>query len=130
MSDSYSVSAGTADHPIIISAVEGRIVVRFNGEEIARSERALQMHEARHAAVYYLPRADVRGECLVESDHATHCPYKGRASYYGLRVGEAFSADALWSYEQPIDSMSVITNHVAFYPDRVDSITLEPAGAS
>ena len=31
--------------------------------------------------------------------------------------------NAVWSYEQPYDEVSVIKEHVAFYPDKVDSIT-------
>ena len=33
--------------------------------------------------------------------------------------------NAVWSYEQPYDEVSVIKDHLAFYPDKVDAITVE-----
>jgi uncharacterized protein (DUF427 family) len=29
---------------------------------------------------------------------------------------------AIWTYEEPYEAVAAIGNHVAFYPDRVDSI--------
>lgn len=69
--------------------------------------------------VYYLPRKDVKMDRLVRSTHQTYCPFKGRASYYSLANGPV---NALWSYEEPYDEVSVIKGLLAFYPDKVDSI--------
>jgi uncharacterized protein (DUF427 family) len=57
---------------------------------------------------------------LVRSSHRTYCPFKGTASYYSLKDGPQ---DAVWSYEQPYEEMDVIKDRLAFYPDKVDSIT-------
>ena len=35
--------------------------------------------------------------------------------------------NAVWSYEKPYDEVLVITEHLAFYPDKVDSITTKAA---
>jgi uncharacterized protein (DUF427 family) len=32
------------------------------------------------------------------------------------------SKEAAWTYESPFDAVKPIQNHLAFYPDRVDSI--------
>jgi uncharacterized protein (DUF427 family) len=32
--------------------------------------------------------------------------------------------DAIWVYEQPHEATAGIKDHVAFYPDRVDSIEI------
>jgi len=70
--------------------------------------------------VYYIPRKDVKMERLARSSHQTHCPFKGQASYYSLANGPE---NAVWTYEQPYDEMTAIKELLAFYPDKVDSIT-------
>jgi uncharacterized protein (DUF427 family) len=59
---------------------------------------------------------------LTRSEHTTHCPYKGDASYYSIQAGGERSRDAVWTYEAPFEAMAQIKGYVAFYPDRVDEI--------
>ena len=56
------------------------------------------------------------------TSHSTHCPYKGDASYYSIRVGDKLAENAIWSYEQPFPAMAEISGWLAFYPNRVDAI--------
>ncbi len=56
---------------------------------------------------------------LVRSTHQTYCPFKGHASYYSLMNGPV---NAVWTYEEPYDEMSMIKGQLAFYADKVDSI--------
>ena len=44
--------------------------------------------------IYYFPPDDVRPELLEPTEHHTHCPKKGDASYYSIRVGEPVEAGA------------------------------------
>ena len=60
---------------------------------------------------------------LVRSNHRTYCPFKGHASYYSLKDGPA---NAVWSYEQPYEEMTVINERLAFYPDKVDAVIATP----
>jgi uncharacterized protein (DUF427 family) len=110
------------DHPITIEPTVGRVTVRAGGKLIASSERALTLREASYAPVQYIPRADVDMALLEATDHATYCPYKGECSYYSIPLGGAKSVNAVWVYEDPYESVASIRDHVAFYPDRVDSI--------
>jgi len=59
---------------------------------------------------------------LERTSHSTYCPYKGECSYFSLPAGGARSVNSVWSYEQPYESVVAIRDHLAFYPDRVDSI--------
>jgi uncharacterized protein (DUF427 family) len=59
---------------------------------------------------------------LAATDHHTHCPYKGDASYFTIRVGGHSAENAVWSYERPYPAMAEIKDYLAFYPDRVDKI--------
>jgi uncharacterized protein (DUF427 family) len=110
------------DHPITIEPNPKRVVVRFAGRTIASTQKALALREASYPAVQYIPRADVDMSLLVRTEHSTHCPYKGDASYYTVRAEGRDAANAVWSYEQPYAAVGSIKDHVAFYPNRVDSI--------
>ncbi|HVZ02646.1 MAG TPA: DUF427 domain-containing protein [Dongiaceae bacterium] len=115
------------DHPITIQPTLDRVIVRFAGEVIADSTRALTLREAKYAPVQYIPRSDVRMERLARTAHRTHCPYKGDASYFSVQAGGRTGENAVWSYEHPFGAVAEIAGHVAFYPDRVDSIEIVEA---
>lgn len=111
------------EHPIDIAPTQGRVVVKRQGVVIADTARALTLKEASYSPVQYIPRADVRMELLARSSHSTHCPYKGDAAYYNLKDGDE---NAVWSYEAPYPAVEVIRGHIAFYPNKVDSIDIAP----
>ncbi|HEY0224203.1 MAG TPA: DUF427 domain-containing protein, partial [Pseudolabrys sp.] len=54
--------------------------------------------------------------------NASHCPYKGDASYFSIQAGGKVAENAVWSYVQPFPAMAEIAGHLAFYPNRVDKI--------
>ena len=110
------------DHPITVTPNPGRIVVKVAGKVVADTTRALTLKEASYPAVQYIPRADVDMALLQRTDHASYCPYKGDASYFSIPAGGDRSVNAVWTYEHPYPAVAEIKEHVAFYPDRVDSI--------
>ena len=108
------------DHPITIEPNPRRVRVTFNGRVVADSRRALTLREAGYAPVQYIPRADIDMALFERTAHATHCPYKGDASYFSLKVDRRVSENAAWSYEAPYPAVAAIAGHVAFYPDKAD----------
>jgi uncharacterized protein (DUF427 family) len=110
------------DHPIAITPTAGRVVVKAGGHVVADSRAALTLQEAAYPPVLYLPRADVDMTRLERTSHATYCPYKGDCAYYSVPAGRERAVNAVWTYEQPYAAVAAIRDHVAFYPDRVDSI--------
>jgi uncharacterized protein (DUF427 family) len=106
---------------IQIRPARGRVRVTFNGELIAESRDALVLEEGKYQPVYYVPRKDVKMERLIRTSHTSHCPHKGDATYYSLANGRT-ARNAVWSYEQPLVQVRAIKDHLAFYPDKVDSI--------
>lgn len=100
--------------------------VTVAGRVIADSRDALTLREAAYPAVQYIPRKDVDMAQLERTAHASYCPYKGDAAYYSIPAGGERSANAIWTYEQPYAAVAAIKDHVAFYPDRVDAITIAP----
>ena len=107
------------DHPISIEPQRGRVRVTCNGRVVADTTRALVLRETTLRPVFYIPRDDAEMALFERTAHRTHCPYKGDASYYSIRVGDRLAENAIWSYEQPFPAMAEIAGRLAFYPDRV-----------
>jgi uncharacterized protein (DUF427 family) len=116
-------------HRVDLLAAGQRVTVKFGGVTIADSSEALRVEETGHGPVYYLPQKDVRLDLMHPTEHHTRCPYKGEASYWTIEVpGEAGSVrraeNAVWAYPSPYDEVSRLAGYYAFYPNRVDSITV------
>ena len=111
-----------SDHPIAITRNARRVRVHFAGRVIADTCRALTLKEAHYPPVQYIPREDVDVSAFTRTTRHTHCPYKGEASYFTLAVDDRSSENAVWSYEQPFPAVQEIAGHLAFYPERVDTI--------
>lgn len=99
-----------------------RVRVEFAGERIADSTRALVVHETRLPPAYYFPVADVRTEFLAKTEHATHCPFKGNASYWTLKVGDKVAENAVWAYEEPYREAAPLRGYVSFYRNKVSAL--------
>jgi uncharacterized protein (DUF427 family) len=119
-----SIKVPGPDHPISIEPTTARVIVRLAGKVIADSRNALTLREAKYPPVQYIPREDVDMALLVRSEHATYCPYKGDSAYFNIPVGADRSIDGVWTYESPYPAVAAIKDHLAFYPERVDSIDL------
>lgn len=116
------------DHPISLEPTGSRVTVTLGGRVIVDTEAALTLREASYPPAQYVPLADVDPAVLRPSDHTTYCPYKGDATYYSLQVGDDVAPAAVWTYVAPHDSVAAVKDHVAFYPDRVDSIVVHRGG--
>lgn len=115
------------DHPITIEKTTSHVVVSVGGKTVADSRDAVLLREASYPPVLYIPRKDVDMRQLQRTDHASYCPYKGDCSYYSIPDGGERSVNAIWTYEKPYDSVAEIAGFMAFYPDRVDAITVTPS---
>jgi uncharacterized protein (DUF427 family) len=98
---------GKDDHACCVVAVMA--TATWNDTVIATSDDTVVV-EGNH----YFPRDAVSAE-LVESDTTTVCPWKGTASYYSVKVGDAVNDDAAWSYPAPKDAAAEIKDRIAFW---------------
>jgi uncharacterized protein (DUF427 family) len=106
-----------------------RVKVAFGGVTIADSDAALRVEETGRGPVYYLPAKDVRRDLMHPTEHHTRCPYKGEASYWTIEIpGDSGSSrrseNAVWGYPTPYEEVSGLAGYYAFYPNRVDAITV------
>ena len=116
------MSSAAPGHHIRIGPEPGRVRVILGGEAIADSTRALILQEGRLPPVLYIPREDVAAEAIRRTDHHSHCPFKGDASYFTLTAGGVTVENAAWSYEQPFPAAEAIRGCLAFYPNKVEAI--------
>ena len=114
-------------HAITIEKNPNRVKVTFNGIVIADTKNALVLKEGPLQPVNYIPREDIQMPCLQRTDHSTHCPFKGDASYFSVRVGDKIAENAVWTYEAPLASVADIKDYVVFYREKMDAIEELPS---
>ncbi|RMD64360.1 MAG: DUF427 domain-containing protein [Alphaproteobacteria bacterium] len=110
---------------ITIEAFGPRVRATFNGATVADSTRALVLRERGYPPRIYFPPGDVDMGLLRPTRHTTHCPHKGDAAYWTLRVGDREVENAAWSYPHPIDDVAAIAGHLSF----VDAVAVDPVPA-
>lgn len=114
----------TAGHTVTIAPTDAHVEVRLDGELLAASDKALRLSETGLPDRYYLPPDDVRMDLLRPTSFATHCPFKGDASYWSVDVGGSTHDGVVWAYAEPIEAAAAIAGHLSFYPTRA-AITVD-----
>ena len=94
--------------------------IEIDGVTIAESTSARLLFETGLQTRYYLPKTHVRMDLLVGTETASHCPYKGEAEWWSVRVGDQLHADLAWSYPTPLPESQRIAGLVAFYDEKVN----------
>src|ERR671910_555369 len=98
--------------PPRIEEAMDRVTVRFAGELIADTTRALRVLETSHPPVYYFPPGDVRRDLLVPAPGSSFCEFKGGASYVTIVAGSRRSERAGWLYQNPTSAFRAIAGYV------------------
>jgi uncharacterized protein (DUF427 family) len=111
--------------PPRVEASDRHVLVRFGGEVIADTRRALRVLETSHPPVYYIPPEDVRMDRLTLTTRRTYCEYKGEASYWTIQAGDQTSHEGAWSYPNPTPKYDQLRGYLAFYPGRVDECRVD-----
>ena len=108
---------------INIHKAEGTWTVRAGGAVLGESKNALALSEGAMPDVSYFPREDIAMAFLDASDHSSHCPHKGDASYFSIVTKSQTLKNAVWSYEAPNEDVARIKDLLAFYVS--DVVTIE-----
>jgi uncharacterized protein (DUF427 family) len=107
-------------HRIDLRRTSRQIRLSLDGRLLAETTRAAALFESNLPARWYMPREDVVAE-LEPSDNHSICPYKGRASYYSVRLEDGRRLeDLVWYYPEPLAEASGISGLLCFYNERVD----------
>jgi uncharacterized protein (DUF427 family) len=96
------------------------IRVQLDGVTVAESTSPRLLFETGLPARYYVPKPHVRLDLLEPTHTETHCPYKGQAEWWSVRVGEHVYDDLAWSYPTPLPESQKIAGLIAFYNEKAD----------
>src|SRR4051812_30383942 len=115
------------DHRVLEKPVSQRLRAQMGAQVLAESTAAIEVDEDGNPRRFYFPRADVRMAALVPSETRSHCPFKGDARYYSLKLGDRVLADVAWSYETPYDEHAALAGRIAFWTEKFDGLAVAPA---
>lgn len=105
---------------------DGRRLRAFVGDTaVLDTTSAHLLHETGIPPVAYAPLEDFDSDLLTPTATSTHCPFKGDASYWTLRVGDDERADAVWGYERPLQQAAWLEGFAALAFDRADRWMVE-----
>ena len=122
--DEVYVHARDPYHRVDVLNSSRHIKVVVEGVTVAETRRPRLLFETGLPTRYYIPKADVRMDLLEPTDTSTQCPYKGKAVYWSVRVGDRSTVlkDLVWSYPFPIPECPKIENLLSFYNETVSII--------
>ena len=113
----FDVSAAPK-HRIYFHEYPRRLRALVGDRVVLDTVGAQLLHETGYLPVPYIPLGDFNGELLERSDHTTHCPFKGDASYSQVRAGDTLVDNAVWAYEDPLPEASWLKGYGSLYWDK------------
>lgn len=108
-------------HRLVFEEHPRRIRALFGGRTVLDTVRGRLLHETGILPVLYAPLEDLDASALEATDHSTHCPFKGDASYRSVRVGGRVAENAVWTYPEPTDAAPWLSGYAALYFERMDA---------
>ncbi len=108
-------------HLIYFTDFVPRLRATLDGETLLDTVRAKLLYETGIGPVAYIPLEDFDQARMERTEHSTHCPFKGDASYWS--VGE--HENVVWAYEQPLEAAPFLTGYAAVYFNRMDGWLVE-----
>lgn len=108
-------------HRILWGEFPRRVRAELAGETVLDTTRGRLLHESQILPRLYVPEADVAMDLLERTETTTHCPFKGDACYWSVRVGDRLAVDAAWAYPEPFPEASWLAGHLSFYAERLDA---------
>lgn len=98
-----------------------RMRAQVAGRVVLDTLRGHLLHESNLPPRLYVPLDDFDREVLEATDHTTHCPFKGDASYYTVRVGDDVRENAVWTYPDPKPEAAWLAPYASLYWGQADS---------
>jgi uncharacterized protein (DUF427 family) len=120
----FSLSEAPA-HRIFFADFPRRLRAVIGDHVVLDTTRAKLLYETGIHPVPYAPLEDFDAAVLERTDHGSHCPFKGDASYWTVRDGDRVEENAVWAYENPLPQASWLAGHAALYWDKVDTWFVE-----
>jgi uncharacterized protein (DUF427 family) len=108
-------------HRILFEPHPRRIRAELEGRTVLDTIGGRLLHESNILPRLYVPLEDFDASLMERTDHTTHCPFKGDASYWSLRAGDRVAENAIWAYEDPLPDASWLAGYASMYWDAADA---------
>lgn len=108
-------------HKLLMHPFPRRVRAEFAGRIVLDTRRGMLLHETALLPRFYVPDADLDASAFVATDHTTHCPFKGDATYRSLHVGDRVVENALWAYPDPVPAAPWLAGYASLYWDAADA---------
>jgi uncharacterized protein (DUF427 family) len=108
-------------HKLLMHPYPRRIRAEFAGRTIIDTTDGVLVHETALPPRLYVPETDIDASAFVPSDHSTHCPFKGDATYRTLHVGDRVAENALWAYPDPLPDAKWLAGYASLYWEAADA---------
>lgn len=121
--------------PPAVEPVTETVHIEVDGIVVATSRRAVRVLETASAPAIYVPMEDVRMASMERTPRGTVCEWKGPWIYWHWVHGGRRIEQAAWSYTDPWPGYEALTDHLSFYPAKMDvcrlgdqPVTPQPGG--
>jgi uncharacterized protein (DUF427 family) len=121
----FDLDSAAPAHRIYFADFLPRVRAVIDGATVLDTTRGKLLYESGIHPRFYAPVEDFDAAVLTRTDHSTHCPFKGDASYWSVAVNGSSRENAVWAYEAPIAEASWLGGYAALYPDKVDEWWVE-----
>jgi len=102
-------------HKLLAQPFPRRVRAQFAGRTVLDTTGGMLLHETALPPRLYVPEDDLDVTAFRPSDHTTHCPFKGDATYRSLVVGDRRVENALWAYPEPVPSARWLAGYASLY---------------
>ena len=111
----FDLAGSSPKHRIFFADYPLRLRAQVGDRTVLDTTRAKLLYETNILPVPYAPIEDFDAALLVPTEHTTHCPFKGDASYWSVRVGADLRENAVWTYEDPLAAATWLRGYGALY---------------
>jgi uncharacterized protein (DUF427 family) len=121
----FDIAAASPKHRIYWEPFAPRLRAIVGDRVVLDSLRAHLLHESNLPPRVYVPLEDLDQALLERTGTSTHCPFKGDASYWTLKVGDREIEDAVWAYESPLEPAPWLAGFASLYWEKADAWLVE-----
>ena len=121
----FDLDGAAPAHRIYFADFLPRVRAVLAGRTVLDTTRGKLLYETGIPPRLYAPLEDFDAAVLERTDHTTHCPFKGDASYWSLSVNGDARENAVWAYESPLGDAAWLAGYASLYHEKVDEWWVE-----
>jgi uncharacterized protein (DUF427 family) len=121
----FDLDRSAPPHRIYFADFQPRVRAVIDGRTVLDTTRGKLLYETGIMPRLYAPLEDFDPAVLSRTDHTTHCPFKGDASYWSLTVNGGSRENAVWAYESPIGEAAWLRGYASLYAEQADEWWVE-----